>query len=72
MKMKVGRHGIKIIPESEKDEAYIESTLGLTVENQFIRLKRVAPFGLSTAIAYLETEACSIPGPARELEENGR
>ena len=55
MKMIVHRHAIIIQPENEIDEAYIEDTLGLKKEGATILLKRVAPMGLPSRIAYLET-----------------
>ena len=40
MRFRVDRYGIYIIPESPKDEAYIEDTLGLKHEGDAIRLVR--------------------------------
>jgi len=47
MKMEITRNSIRIIPESEQDEAFIEDTLGLKKEGDFILLTRIAPYGLS-------------------------
>jgi len=54
MKFEIERYGIKIIPENEEDEAYIEDTLGVTNENHTISLYRVNLFGMHS-LAYLST-----------------
>lgn len=47
MKFKVTRYGIEIVPEDDQDEAYIEDTLGLKNDCEFIRLYRKNVIGLS-------------------------
>lgn len=54
MKLEVRRSEIVIIPETALDTAYIEDTLGLKREGDAVRLVRVAPLGLSMALAYLK------------------
>lgn len=54
MRFIIERAGIKIIPENEQDEAYIEDTLGLKKKDDVIPCKRVAPSGLDLRIAYLK------------------
>ena len=54
MKFEVRRFGIVVIPETKEDEAYIEDTLGLRKEGDYLHLQRRNAHGLST-IAYLET-----------------
>ncbi len=56
MKFEVNRQSIRIIPENQQDEAYIEDTLGLKSCGEYIKLVRVAPMGLSCSLAYLSTE----------------
>jgi len=55
MKMEITRNSIRIIPEDEQDIAFIEDTLGLVKEDDFINLKRISPLGLDV-IAYLEAK----------------
>ncbi len=62
MKLSIGRHGLRIIPEGdrfldldERDTAYIEEVLGLRNEGDAVRLVRRNAYKLS-CIAYLETE----------------
>ena len=54
MRYEISRHEIKIIPENQQDEAYIEDTLGLKHDGEWIRLRRRNAHGL-LCIAYLET-----------------
>lgn len=54
MKMKITRNSIEIISEGEQDKAFIEDTLGLEHEGDFIKLVRKAPIGLELEIAFLE------------------
>ena len=54
MKLKVERHSIKIIPESETDEAYLEEVLGLhSPHDSKVTARRVNAIRLS-CWAYLE------------------
>ena len=65
MKIDIGRHSIKIIPDDntisgfgqqdERDTAFIEEVLGLKKNGDSIRLVRKNVDGLS-CIAYLETD----------------
>ena len=55
MKLEVKRYGLKIIPQSEVEEAWIEEVLKLREKGDSIPLVRVAPVGLPSEIAYLET-----------------
>jgi hypothetical protein len=64
MKMRVTRLGIDIIPENEIDEAYIEDTLGLRDDGDFIRLVRQNASGLSS-LANLTTH----PFPEKPQKE---
>jgi hypothetical protein len=54
MRMTITRNSIVIIPENDQDKAFIEDTLKLEHENEYIKLYRKAPMGLPSAIAYLE------------------
>ncbi len=54
MKLEVGRYSIKIIPENEIDEAYIEEVLGCRKAGDIIKLRRRDVISTS-ALAYLET-----------------
>lgn len=40
MRFVIGRHGIRVIPESPQDVAYIEDTLGLGWDGAELRLVR--------------------------------
>lgn len=51
--MEIKKNEIRIIPENEMDEAYIEKVLCLTAKDQACFCKRIAPFCLDHAIAYL-------------------
>jgi len=53
MKIKVERQRIKIIPEGEVDEAYIEEVLGLKEKGAVAQAERVDAMGLS-CLAYIE------------------
>jgi hypothetical protein len=65
MKMRVTKMGIDIIPENEIDEAYIENTLGLKNEGDYVRLVRQNAVQLS-CIANLTT--CPFPvKPQKEV-----
>lgn len=55
MKFEVGRYGINVIPQDEADEAYIEDTLGLKKEGDYVLLTRENAMGMS-CIAYLRTK----------------
>ena len=44
---------ILIVPETSRDEAYIEDTLGLKKSGDYVSCRRISPMGLS-GIAYLE------------------
>ena len=57
MKLRVDRYSIKIIPESETDEAYIEEVLGLKESGSRTNVVRVAPIGIDHALAYVEIKA---------------
>lgn len=59
MKLVVAKGGLRIVPENEQDEAYIEDTLGLHEEGDKIALMRIAPAGLRLALAYLEARGAS-------------
>ena len=54
MRFEIGRHGIRVIPEDEHDIAYIEDTLGLKHEGDYVDLTRIDIVGLR-GVAYLET-----------------
>jgi hypothetical protein len=54
MKFKLERYGIRVTPENEADEAYIEDTLGLKENGAAIALVRHNAIGLG-AISCLET-----------------
>ena len=54
MKFTVARNSIIITPENEQDESYIEDTLGLKNEYDWVKCVRVAPYDLPHSIAYLE------------------
>ena len=55
MKMEVTRHKIKIKPETMIDDAYIEDTLGLKEDGDFIYIQRKNVHGLG-CVDYLVTE----------------
>jgi len=55
MQMNVHRYGIDIIPETDEDTAYIEDTLGLENDGDFVKLVRRNAMDLS-CIAALTTE----------------
>ena len=54
MKMEIRRYGIEIIPQSEQDEAYIETVLGITREHPHALVVRRHVIGIDTALALLE------------------
>jgi hypothetical protein len=54
MKFEIRRDGIVVIPENDQDRAYIEDTLGLKKDGEYILLTRKNAHGLGS-IAYLET-----------------
>lgn len=58
MQMKINRDSMQIIPDNKIDDAYIEDTLGLKKEGDFIKLTRVAFFRLPSSLAYLEAKKC--------------
>ncbi len=41
MRFEQVRHGFKITPETTQDEAFIEDTLGLRIEGNFVPLTRM-------------------------------
>lgn len=47
MRFKVERRGIEVIPESDQDVAYIEDTLGLKNDGDFVPLVRQNAINLS-------------------------
>lgn len=63
MKFELMRHGIKITPENPQDRAYIEDTLGLRKNSDFIKLVACTPAGIPNHIAWLETKRVN---PANE------
>ena len=62
MKLRVDRYSIKIIPESEIDEAYIEEVLGMRGIGSKANTVRVAPMGLDHALAYIEVKRKELDG----------
>ena len=56
MKVKYGKLGIEIIPESDQDEVYLESVLNLRRKGDKAVAERIAPVGLDHAWAYLKIE----------------
>lgn len=54
MKLEVDRQGLRITPESELDEAFIELQLKLWKDGDHVKLVRRNAMGLS-CIAFLET-----------------
>jgi hypothetical protein len=56
MKFNIKRDGIEMTPDCPMDIAFIEDTLGLKKEGDLIPFKRIAPCGLSHAIAYIEAK----------------
>jgi hypothetical protein len=54
MKLDVGRYSIKLYPENETEEAYMEEVLGLKEAGASIKLVRKNAMGLG-CIAYLRT-----------------
>jgi len=55
MKLKIERHRLGIVPESETDIAYIEEVLGIKDEGDTTKLERVNVMGTSK-LAYIFTE----------------
>ncbi len=55
MRLEIARYGLRVIPESEQDEAYIEEVLKLKKDNDSIRLVRSNAIGLS-CMGLLETD----------------
>ncbi len=56
MKFQIGRHSIKIIPEDELDEAYIEDVLHLNDADDYVKLVRHNKTGSDFQLGWLETE----------------
>jgi hypothetical protein len=54
MKFEIERNGIMVIPQNKQDEAYIEDTLGLKKEGDYLFLVRSNIIGLR-CIACLKT-----------------
>ncbi len=54
MKLELAKYSIRIIPENEADEVYLETVLNLPQVGNTAKAKRIAPFELSHAWAYLE------------------
>ena len=54
MRFEIRRGGIAVIPESKQDEAYIEDTLGLRRDGEYVRLIRRNAMGMS-CMGLLET-----------------
>jgi hypothetical protein len=54
MKFEQGRYGIRVIPENDADKAYLEDTLGLTNNGDYVPLVRVNVLSLHE-IAYCVT-----------------
>ncbi len=54
MKFKIGRYGIDVVPETDEDTAYIEDTLGLKKNGDWIPLMRKNAYNLS-GMGLLET-----------------
>ena len=67
MKFNVDRRRIVVVPENKQDEAYIEDTLGLRKDGDYVLLKRTNASGLSS-IAYLETAIAQDEETARLRE----
>lgn len=55
MRIEIKRQGMQIIPENEQDIAYIEDSLNLRHEGEFIYLERVARTRASYPSVYLQT-----------------
>jgi hypothetical protein len=64
VKFEQGRYGIRVIPENDGDVAYLEDTLGLTKEGDYVPLVRVNVISMH-AIAYCETTR---PGRAYQAD----
>ena len=62
MKFEVRRYGIVITPRCHQDAAYIEDTLGLKKQGDYVLLRRVNAYSLS-CLAYLET----VPRDAKKV-----
>ena len=54
MRMVITKTSIRIVPDNEIDEAYLESVLGLENKGDSARAVRVAPFGRDLSLAYVE------------------
>lgn len=57
MKVKYNKYSIQIIPESDQDEVYLESVLGLNKKNDTAQATRIATMGLNGSWAYVEIKA---------------
>lgn len=60
MTFKIKKEGIDIIPENEQDQAYIEDTLNLKDEGDYVKLVRKNAIGLHV-IADLTTHPFPVP-----------
>jgi len=54
MKFELGRYGIRVVPENDLDQAYIEDTLGLRKQGDYVPLVRVNVISMNK-LAYVET-----------------
>ena len=64
MKLEIGHHAIRIIPESVVDEVYLEEKFGLRKKNDGAYARRVNAMGLS-CWGYLEI-VCGLQGQQKE------
>jgi len=53
MKIEYGKYCIRIIPENEQDQVYLESVLGLFKKGDKAIAERIAVSGIDTAWAYV-------------------
>jgi len=53
MKVEYGIHCIRIIPENDQDQVYLEAVLGLLKKGDRAIAERIAVIGLDTALAYV-------------------
>jgi len=56
MKFEIKKTSIRIIPENEEDEVYLESVLRLRKTGDCATVVRIAPYGLDSAWAYAEVK----------------
>lgn len=56
MRMELNKTSIRIVPEDNRDEVYLESVLGLLKKDDSCKAVRVAPIGLNYIWAYLQIE----------------